>query len=123
VEHGVQLDLRGITRIPQTKSIHQALLTLSKDDAWKMKEVFFKAYFVDGQDLSDEDVVKELLSDHGHPYNHGNSDELEKLLEENRMLGISAVPTFLLNNDISITGAQPVDRWINYLSKTIKRAV
>lgn len=86
-----------------------------------MKEHLFEAYFVQGQDLTDQKVINELFEKAGHHYdvNEAETGQLDALLAENRVLGISAVPTFVLNHDINITGAQPVDRWVNYLTKTL----
>ncbi len=117
---GVQFDLPAIKRVPQTRAIHRALSTLDKSAAWKMKEVLFKAYFSDGQDLTDQETLVALFEEHGHIFRLSDVETLEKLLAENRILGISAVPTFILDNDISVTGAQPIDRWENYLSKKLR---
>ncbi len=117
---GVQFDLRGIKRVPQTKLIHRALSSLDPSSAWKMKEVLFEAYFVKGEDLTDQQNLQRLFEENGHAFQLVDSEDLEKELSENRMLGISAVPTFILHDDISITGAQPVDRWITYLTKILK---
>ncbi len=117
---GVAFDLHAIKRVPQTKQIHRALSTLGSSAAWKMKEVLFRAYFSEGKDLTDQSVIELLFEEQGHIYELSDAQELEDLLTENRMLGISAVPTFILNDDISVTGAQPVDRWENYLSKTLR---
>jgi len=37
-------------------------MTLEPEQAWKMKEILFQAYFVDGQDLSDHMLVEELFT-------------------------------------------------------------
>jgi len=117
---GVQFDLGAIKRVPQTRLIHRALSSLEPSSAWKMKEVLFEAYFVKGQDLTDEENLKRIFKENGYIFKLSDAEDLERLLSENRIIGISAVPTFVLNNDISVTGAQPVDRWENYLSKTLK---
>jgi len=85
-----------------------------------MKEILFQAYFVNGQDLSDLTLVEQLFTKQGYSFELDDESNLDQILAENRVLGISAVPSFLLNQDISITGAQPIDRWINYLTKTLR---
>jgi len=84
-----------------------------------MKEKLFEEYFVKATDLSNSSNVQIVFEQEGMPYQLQQKEELDALLTENRLLGISAVPTFVLNDDISITGAQPIDRWTNYLSKTL----
>jgi len=121
-EMGVTFNLRGIKRIPQTKILHSILMTLSSMAAWKMKEHMFEAYFVNGLDLSDQTVIKDLLAHHGYDYQMAPMEEVDTLIAENRTMGVSAVPTFILPGDVSITGAQPVDRWVSYLTKTLSKA-
>ena len=121
-ELGLSFNLRGIKRIPQTRSMHRALMNLESSQAWLMKERLFRAYFMEGVDLSDKSVLEELFHHENLPFVEIQDEKLADILSENRSNGFSAVPTFILNHDITITGAQPVDRWVNYLRKTLTKS-
>jgi predicted DsbA family dithiol-disulfide isomerase len=79
-----------------------------------LKEVFFKAYFTDGLDLSDEDVLTELVTKVGLKAEDAKKiiasqhyfDEIESDFYQARQLGVRGVPFFLINNRTSISGAQ-----------------
>lgn len=94
-------------------------MRLDPNTAWQMKEKLFIAFFGEGQDLSDEAVLNRLFEQEGLSYSPREDATIDDLIQENRMLGFSAVPTFILKDDITITGAQPVDRWVTYLGKIL----
>jgi predicted DsbA family dithiol-disulfide isomerase len=86
-----------------------------------MKERLLRAYFVDGLDIGDpdtlaecaaelgfdrEDVIAFLESDRGR-------GEVASYLQQAGDHGISAVPTFVVNGQWAIPGAQDTDTFVN----------
>jgi predicted DsbA family dithiol-disulfide isomerase len=98
--------------------------TYNLDDA--MEERLFKAYFTNGENIDDIDTLINIGKDVGLP-----ADEVEKMLNSEdftdnvlmddtyaRELGIRAVPYFLFNEKISVTGAQSPDIFLRALIKS-----
>ena len=92
-----------------------------------LKMQLMKAYFSEGKNVSDKNVLKQALLDVGL-----NAEEaLSKLKDEEaikevrskqdywKSLGISSVPTIVFNRKSAVTGAQPVDALKNVLSKLV----
>lgn len=79
-----------------------------------LKEVFFKSYFTDGLDISNEDVLSGLVTDVALKAEDAKKiitsknylDEVESDFYQARQLGVRGVPFFLINNRTSISGAQ-----------------
>jgi predicted DsbA family dithiol-disulfide isomerase len=92
------------------------------------KEAFFKAYFTNGIDLSQNinllNVIESLGLDRAEAEEILNSRSYEQELEEDRyqarQLGIRGVPYFLINNKEVISGAQDDKVFENVLSSGIK---
>ena len=94
------------------------LLEYAKDfgKQTELKMELMKAYFSDGKDVSDKDILKEALLEVGL-----NADEALSKLEDQaaieevrskqeywKKMGISSVPTIVFNRKSAVTGAQPV---------------
>ena len=86
-----------------------------------------KAYFSDGKDVSDKNILKQALLDVGL-----NAEEaLSKLKDEEAIkeirtkqdywkgMGISSVPTIVFNRKSAVTGAQPVSTLKSVLAEMV----
>ncbi|AXE39114.1 DsbA family oxidoreductase [Acidipropionibacterium virtanenii] len=86
---------------------------------------FEKAYFTDGQAVGDHRVLRDLAVGIGL-----DTDEVDTVLTSDRYAdevradedrardhGISAVPTFVLAGQYSVSGAQPVDTLVDVLEQ------
>lgn len=98
--------------------------TYNLDDA--MEERLFKAYFTNGENIDDIDTLVNIGKEVGLP-----ADAVEKMLQSQdftdnvlmddsyaRELGIRAVPYFLFNEKLSVTGAQSPDIFLRALIKS-----
>lgn len=78
----------------------------------------FQAYFVKGQNLADEAVLRELAATVGldpdaamAAIQEGRYEErLKEHAARARAYGINSVPTFIINNRFKVVGAQPYER-------------
>jgi predicted DsbA family dithiol-disulfide isomerase len=83
----------------------------------QMKERLMRAYFSEGQLISDRDTLVRLAGEVGL-----DEDEVRRLLDSDSYtdevraderdataLGISAVPTFVVDRQLGVSGAQPPD--------------
>lgn len=91
----------------------------------KAEETFFKAYFTEGKDMGNSQVLKTLALEIGL-----NEDEINDALEndkygyevnqdiqEAQQLGVSGVPFFVVDRKYGVNGAQPVEAFTQTLEK------
>lgn len=88
-------------------------------------ELLFRAYFTDGRDIGDPDTLVLLATHAGMDESVARDaltnplfkDALAQRLERAADLGITAVPTFVIDGKWSIPGAQDVD----FFERTLRR--
>ncbi len=91
----------------------------------ELKLAFFKAHFQDGIYLNQKTALLDIVERQGLNRAEAlqvlESDEFaERVRQEQaelRQLGISSVPTFIINQKYAITGAQPKQVFIESLSR------
>jgi predicted DsbA family dithiol-disulfide isomerase len=116
---GFNMDLQKIS--PNTRNAHRIILMAKEEgNQGEVVEVLYKAYFTEGVDLSktenlvtiaagagsDRTKVEQLLNS-----NTGKA-EIEMAEKELNDLGITAVPLFIIDNKLAISGAQSVDAFV-----------
>lgn len=93
-----------------------------------IEENMFKAYFTEGKNLADDDVLviigiasgltKEevitALTDDLYAY------EVDQDIQEARAIGLTGVPFFVFDRKYAISGAQPTEAFLNTLNKSYK---
>jgi len=87
----------------------------------------FRAYFTEGRDIGKLDVILELAGDLGlgveelkEALNAGSYlRRLADARREGEELGISAVPTFLIDGSHKVVGAQPLDSFRRLLKREV----
>lgn len=88
----------------------------------------FRAYFTDGRNVGDRDVLADLAAEVGLDRAEAASslgsgeftEAVQADLRQAQQLGISAVPFFVFNNTYGVSGAQPVEAFLEALGKTWK---
>lgn len=91
------------------------------------EEALFKAYFVDGRHISDHVALTEIGAEIGlHEESIQKmlkSDDFDSDIEtdiyEAKQLGIKGVPFFLFNRKLAVSGAQPIDVFIQALTQAL----
>ncbi|WP_264550805.1 DsbA family oxidoreductase [Flavobacterium sp. N2038] len=95
----------------------------------KMEEIFFKAYFTEGRDLNngptlielaekaglDKEEVLKVLTDENL-----FSKEVEHDIKEAQEIGVQGVPFFVFDRKYAVSGAQPVEAFINTINEVLK---
>lgn len=79
----------------------------------------FQAYFEEGQDISDPEVLLAVARGIGLDATvigrllNSDTDraEVRAEVETAREMGVTGVPTFLIGGRYAVTGAQPADFW------------
>ncbi|MFQ3788991.1 DsbA family oxidoreductase [Halomonas sp. A29] len=113
---GLEIHHERMRRTPNTFDAHRLIWLAGEHGVQSaVVDALFRSYFVEGEDiggsavlasaardggLADIDIPAFLVSDQGRA-------EVRAGLEEARRLGVSGVPTFIINGTTGLSGAQP----------------
>lgn len=117
---GFAFDMDARRRVYNTFDAHRLLFWAGTVDAQRqraLKHALLRAYFSDGEDVSDHDVLARLAASAGldgdtaRPILAGDRYAADVRAEQRRYTenGISAVPSVILNDRHLIQGGQPVE--------------
>ena len=112
---GIEFAFDRIARTPNTFDAHRLIRYAKlqgKQDA--LVELLFRAYFTEGQNIGDRQVLAELAGKAGMARSEAEgflmsdegSDEVRLEEERGRRLGIDGVPFFLIDGRVAFSGAQ-----------------
>ena len=98
--------------------------TAGKDDA--AEERLFRAYFTEGKDISDHEVLTELGKDIGLEEDQvaaalkddSYAYKVRQDIDEAAQLGIRGVPFFVFNRKYAVSGAQPEEMFLQALQQS-----
>lgn len=96
----------------------------------QLKLALFTAYFTDGKNISDRDVLLEIGKNVGldptemlaHLNDASEDDKVNVIEQQWREMGISGVPTIIFNNEKGLTGAQSVENYEEMLRHFLSEA-
>jgi predicted DsbA family dithiol-disulfide isomerase len=128
IQFNMDIALRANT-IQCHRALHWALTTLGAESQIKLKERLLKAYFTDGLDVGDTEVIVQCAGECGfdaHALNEwliaGNGiNEVQADLQGAAMREITAVPSFVINDQFLIPGAQDPEVFVNVIEKILSR--
>jgi predicted DsbA family dithiol-disulfide isomerase len=91
----------------------------------KAEEALFKAYFTQGKNIADHDTLTELGVTIGLDADNvkqvlatdAYTDGVKRDIEEAQYLGIRGVPFFVMDGKYAVSGAQPVEVFLQTLEK------
>jgi predicted DsbA family dithiol-disulfide isomerase len=95
----------------------------------EMEEIFFKAYFTEGRDLNDAATLIELGVKAGLDTNEiqevvENQDlflkDVKFDISEAQEIGVQGVPFFVFDRKYAVSGAQPVEAFVNTIKEVLK---
>jgi predicted DsbA family dithiol-disulfide isomerase len=95
-----------------------------------LKERIMDAYFTDGKNISDIDVLADCAESAGidrneaHTFLSGDElvDEVRSEIAEAAEYGVTAVPTFIINGQWSVPGAQDVEMFERIIERILEKA-
>ena len=127
----IDAKLDKIKVTPNTLNAHR-IIHWSKIEGCQNQIVseLFKAYFVNGLDLGDINVLAKLASKYFMDEKSilrllTSDNDLTNIIEKDRIarkMGIKAVPTFIVANQYAVSGAQGTDFWQDVV-KDIKKSI
>lgn len=117
-ESGIPLDFAKVRRMPNTLKPHALIgAALAKGTQRALARAIFAAYFLEGQDLSDDAVLVALATAHGFSAAEATAILADpRALEETRAeaaelagQGLGGVPFTIFEGKLAVSGAQPVE--------------
>ena len=113
---GIDFAFDRIERTPNTSEAHK-LIALAQNQG-PVVGALFKAYFEEARDIGDPKVLAEIAAQCGVKGWPEEARDVTELEEDVRSLGISAVPTFIFDRKLGVSGAYPPES----LAQAIKEA-
>lgn len=95
----------------------------------EMEEIFFKAYFTEGKDLNDTHSLIKLGVQAGLDENEVRKvienenmflSDVQNDIDEAQQIGVQGVPFFVFNRKYAISGAQPVEAFLQTINEAKK---
>lgn len=126
IEFRMDIALRANTVLAH-RALHYALTTHGAEIQAAYKTALLSAYFTEGRDIGDLEVVSDCATAVGLDArdlaewidNGGGMDEFRADLEAAAARDITAVPSFVIDDRFLIPGAQDVDVFVNVLERVL----
>ena len=110
LDSGIEFRFDAISRTPDSRPAHRMLIAAGPDSA-KLSEAFYRAYFVDGHDISDPHVLEMIAGEIGRPDLIGAAADdtvarqLDTHLATGNRMRLDGVPFFIFGGKYAIAGA------------------
>ena len=128
---GLTIDFAAIKRTPNTINAHRLIHWAGIEERQdRMAMALFTAYFDEGRDIGDTEVLADLADGLGmdgaviHRLLESSSD-LEDIRARDtqfREMGITGVPTFIVGGQQAVPGCQPADLWLKVIDELTETA-
>lgn len=127
---GLEFNFDEIDRIPNTLLSHQLIKLAPRDKQQSVVDALNEAYFERGLDIGQLDVLLELAREQGLDVNRVEAglinqvklQEVEEDLAFARDTRITGVPFFIVNDGYALSGAQPVEVFVQALTQIANEA-
>ena len=128
---GLDLAFDRIRRSPNTLDAHRLIRwAWSAGKQSEIVESLFQAFFIDGEDISDREVLASRAAGVGMDadvvlrllHEGADADTVHEDIEQARSLGVTGVPFFILAGRIGVSGAQPPDVLARAVAKAMEPA-
>ena len=124
-EAGISFDFEAIMKTPDSKPVHKLLLAAGPA-SFGLSESFYKAYFLEGQDISDPQLQTELCAENGLDINQltlqsdASKTQLNADLQQGQNFHIDGVPFMVFQSRFSLAGAHPPDVLLNVIDAAMQ---
>ncbi|MFZ5961697.1 DsbA family oxidoreductase [Thalassococcus sp. BH17M4-6] len=121
---GLELNLEGISRTPNTLDAHRLIHWAGIEGVQTATVMaLFRAYFHDGRDISDHEVLGDIADGSGLDASVilrllASDADVQNIRDRDsaaREMGINSVPTFIVDGQHAVPGAQPPELWLKVI--------
>lgn len=125
---GIPLDFSKVRRFASTVRAHTLIrLAAVKGTQHALARALFAAYFLDGRDIGDADTLAAIAEAHGFTRDEalavmrdpGALDETRAEARAAAAQGISGVPFFVFADKFALSGAQPVEVFLQAIDRAV----
>lgn len=125
---GVRFDFARLAGAPNTALAHRlVLLGRTHGREWETVDALFEGYFADGRDLGKPDDIVAIAEHAGLPGADAlalfGDDRFEADVRQSQEIaqraGIGGVPLFLFGDQFALSGAQPVEAFVQALDRAV----
>ncbi|MFB6273233.1 MAG: DsbA family oxidoreductase [Salinibacter sp.] len=126
-DEGLTFDFEGIDVAPSTADAHRLVLwAQDRDDGEAMATVLFRAYFSEGRNVSDQEVLVRCADEIGLDPEAARAllagaeyaDEVRASQQKAQRQGITGVPCYVFGGEHAVMGAQSVEAFTEALDAT-----
>ncbi|PIE12744.1 MAG: polyketide biosynthesis protein [Rhodobacterales bacterium] len=123
---GLNIEFNQITRTPNTLNAHRVIHWAGIEGRQTaMVSSLFKAYFNEGRDIGDHEVLADLADSVGLDATlvqrllktDEDVDFIRKRDSNAREKGVTSVPTFIVDSRHAVPGAQPAELWMKVIDE------
>ncbi len=123
---GLKIDFAAIKRTPNTLDAHRLIHWAGIEGLQdRMSMALFVAYFDQGRDIGDRDVLSDIADNLGMDAAvigkllKSDADEADIRARDARFreMGITGVPTFIVAGQHAVPGCQPADMWLKVIDE------
>ncbi|MDF1668822.1 MAG: DsbA family oxidoreductase [Roseovarius sp.] len=123
---GLSINFEGITRTPNTLNAHRLIHWAGIEDRQTPVVMqLFKAYFEDGRDIGDLDVLADVADHVGMDaavvrkllLSDADLEDIRARDAQFREMGITGVPTFIVGGQHAVPGCQPAELWVKVIDE------
>ncbi len=124
VEHaktaGLNINFEAMKRTPNTLDAHRLIHWAGIEQKQNaIVDALFQAYFVDGRDIGDHEVLADIADSNGMDgsvvakllKSDSDAKDISDRDAHSRKMGVSSVPTFIVAGQHAVPGAQPPELW------------
>ena len=123
---GLDIDFEAIARTPNTLDAHRMIHWAGIEDRQTaMAMALFRAYFEEGRDIGDHDVLADLADGLEMDAalvqrllaSEADEEEIRARDTQFREMGVTSVPTFIVAGQHAVPGAQEPDLWLKVIDE------
>ena len=110
MDSGIHFNFDAIERTPNSRAAQKLLLAAGTDTA-SLSEALYRAYFIDGRDLGDEQILADILTSHDRTdlATAISSETINRQMDNDiataNQLKLDGVPYFIFGGKFAVAGA------------------